>query len=105
MRYAAFLLAVLMISLMAFAQTPQNQGAAQGQVGKELPARSPISARRALFRRPAISLAASFKAMDASGLPAPAMPACTRSSRVICHNTCTTSLRERLSAVEARRVR
>ena len=33
MRYAAFLLAVLMISLMAFAQTPQNQGAAQGQVG------------------------------------------------------------------------
>ena len=33
MRYAAFLLAVLMISLMAFAQTPQSQTAAQAQVG------------------------------------------------------------------------
>src|SRR5579871_2017507 len=33
MRYAALLLAVLIISQMAFAQTPQNQGAQQGQVG------------------------------------------------------------------------
>jgi hypothetical protein len=33
MRYAAFLFAILLISLIAHAQTPQNQSAQQGQVG------------------------------------------------------------------------